>query len=151
VHVMYHRWQVNGRKETPAPFWLANQLDGAGASFYMLGERREAGLRTYFARLQGIFASVRLLLREDALVFQLVAFSKPSWQLDAFLRTMEQAGFGEIYVDSDADCVVDGRIWRYVPGRKWYARARGRIPASKEVLLIHRPLPANTNGPAVSA
>lgn len=25
VHVVYHRWQILGRKETPAPFWLANQ------------------------------------------------------------------------------------------------------------------------------
>lgn len=23
VHVLYHRWQVQGRKETPAPFWIA--------------------------------------------------------------------------------------------------------------------------------
>src|ERR1017187_5019099 len=41
VHVVYHRWQINGRKETPAPFWLANQQDGAGDSFYMLGSRKE--------------------------------------------------------------------------------------------------------------
>jgi DNA modification methylase len=141
VHVVYHRWQVNGRKETPAPFWLANQRDGAGASFYMLGGREETGLRTYFTRLQAVFASVRSLLSDDALVFQLVAFSKPSWQLASFLRAMEQAGFSEISVDSRANCVIDGRIWRHVPGRKWYAIKQGKIPASKEVLLIHRPLP----------
>jgi DNA modification methylase len=138
VHVVYHRWQVNGRRETPAPFWLANQRDGAGASFYMLGSREETGLQTYFTRLQAVFASVRLLLSDDALVFQLVAFSKPSWQLASFLRAMEQAGFSEVSVDSRADCVVDGRIWRHVPGRKWYAIKQGKIPASKEVLLIHR-------------
>ena len=23
VHVLYHRWQVNGRRETPAPYWIA--------------------------------------------------------------------------------------------------------------------------------
>jgi SAM-dependent methyltransferase len=27
VHVVYHRWQINGRKETPAPFWLVNARD----------------------------------------------------------------------------------------------------------------------------
>lgn len=140
VHVVYHRWQINGRKETPAPFWLANQRDGAGASFYMLGSRHEPGLATYFERLQGVFASVRSLLSEDALVFQLVAFSKPSGQLDSFLSGMELAGYREVHVDSKADCVVDGRVWRQVPGRKWYAKNKGKIPASKEVLLIHRPL-----------
>lgn len=151
VHVVYHRWQVKGRKETPAPFWLANQRDGAGASFYMLGSRHAPRLETYFARLQGVFTSVRSLLADDALVFQLVAFSKPSWQLDAFLGAMEKAGYSEVYVDSSAECVVDGRIWRYVPGRKWYARTQGKIPASKEVLLIHRPQPVAADGPAVSA
>ena len=30
VHVLYHRWQVQGRRETPAPFWIvtAASLDG---------------------------------------------------------------------------------------------------------------------------
>ena len=32
VHVLYHRWQVDGRKEAPGPFWIAGKLDGAGSS-----------------------------------------------------------------------------------------------------------------------
>jgi len=151
VHVVYHRWQINGRKETPAPFWLANQNDGAGASFYMLGDRKEPGLATYFERLQRVFGSVRRLLSDDALVFQLVAFSKPEWQFDAFLQAMEAAGFAEMAVDSKAECIVDGRIWRQVPGRKWYATKRGKIPASKEVLLIHRPRRASIQHAEVEA
>jgi hypothetical protein len=141
VHVVYHRWQINGRKETPAPFWLANQRDGAGASFYMLGGRHESGLQTYFARLQGVFTSVRQLLAPEALIFQLVAFSEPDWQLPSFLRAMDQAGLEEVLVDLKAEYVVSGRLWRHVPGRKWYAIKLGKIPASKEVLLIHRPKP----------
>jgi hypothetical protein len=39
VHVLYHRWQVLGRRETPAPFWIAGTLDGAGASYYTFGDR----------------------------------------------------------------------------------------------------------------
>jgi hypothetical protein len=23
LHILYHRWQVNGRRETPAPYWIA--------------------------------------------------------------------------------------------------------------------------------
>jgi hypothetical protein len=30
VHVLYHRWQVDGRKEAPLPFMIANKLDGSG-------------------------------------------------------------------------------------------------------------------------
>ena len=52
VHVVYHRWQILGRKETPAPFWLANQRDGAGESHYLLGPRAEPELVTYYARLK---------------------------------------------------------------------------------------------------
>jgi hypothetical protein len=32
LHVLYHRWQVQGRRETPAPFWIAACQDGQGAS-----------------------------------------------------------------------------------------------------------------------
>lgn len=39
VHVLYHRWQVLGGKETPAPFWIANQLDGAGEAYYLMNGR----------------------------------------------------------------------------------------------------------------
>src|SRR5262249_14765497 len=28
VHVLYHRWQINGRRETAAPYWIANLADG---------------------------------------------------------------------------------------------------------------------------
>ena len=138
VHVVYHRWQILGRKETPAPFWLANQRDGAGESHYLLGPRDEDELVTYYARLKSVFSSVRSLLDANSIVVQLVAFSDPTWQLPAYLQTMNEAG----YVEAEADCTtsakVNGRIWREVPGRKWYANKRGEIPASKEVMLLHK-------------
>jgi hypothetical protein len=138
VHVVYHRWQVLGRKETPAPFWLANQRDGAGESHYLLGPRDEDELVTYYVRLKSVFSSVQSLLDENSIVVQLVAFSDPVWQLKTYLETMKEAG----YVEMEADCVtsakVRGRIWREVPGRKWYANKRGEIPASKEVMLLHK-------------
>ena len=138
VHVVYHRWQILGRKETPAPFWLANQRDGAGESHYLLGPRDENELVTYYARLKSVFSSVRTMLDQNSIVVQLVAFSDPVWQLKTYLETMKEAGF----VEAEADCVtsakVRGRIWREVPGRKWYANKRGEIPASKEVMLLHK-------------
>ncbi|HUA68214.1 MAG TPA: DNA methyltransferase [Candidatus Saccharimonadales bacterium] len=138
VHVVYHRWQIFGRKETPAPFWLANQRDGSGESHYLLGPRDEEALVTYYARLKSVFSSIRPLLDEKSIVVQLVAFSDPVWQLKAYLDTMREAGF----VEAEAGCVtpakIGGRIWREVPGRKWYANKRGEIPASKEVMLLHK-------------
>lgn len=138
VHVVYHRWQIFGRKETPAPFWLANQRDGAGESHYLLGPRDENELVTYYARLKSVFSSVRSLLDANSLVVQLVAFSDPTWQLATYLQTMREAGFREVEANCDAAAKVAGRIWREVPGRKWYANKRGEIPASKEAMLLHR-------------
>jgi hypothetical protein len=140
VHVVYHRWQILGRKETPAPYWLADQRDGAGESHYLLGPRGEDELTTYYARLKSVFSSVRTLLDERSIVAQLVAFSNPTWQLPAYLRTMEEAGYLELEANCCAESKVAGRIWREVPGRKWYANTRGEIPASKEVMLLHKPL-----------
>jgi len=139
VHVVYHRWQINGRKETPAPFWLANSRDGAGEAHYCLGRRNEPDLKTYFDRLGRSFASVRGLVDKNSLVVQLVAFSQPEWQLPAYLQAMEDAGFNELLPVCDREYLFEERIWRQVPGRKWYANQKGRTASSKEVLLLHRP------------
>lgn len=141
VHVVYHRWQINGRKETPAPFWLANARDGAGEAYYGLGRRDEPELLRYFDRLAGVFASVRQMLDEKSTVVQLVAFSKPEWQLPAFLDKMQAAGYRELLPECDDSYLFERRIWRQVPGRKWYANQKGKTTSSKEVLLLHRPLP----------
>jgi hypothetical protein len=48
VHVLYHRWQVDGRKEAPVPFMIANKLDGSGSSYYTISgtsDHRAAGSR----------------------------------------------------------------------------------------------------------
>lgn len=137
VHVLYHRWQINGRKETPAPFWLANQKDGSGESYYALGSRGQPGLRNYYKGLEAAFASVAKMLDSGSIMMQLVAFSDPSWQLAAYLKTLEKAGFKEAQ-DCHPGLALGQRIWRAVPSRKWYATRQGAIPPSKEVLLVHK-------------
>jgi len=140
VHVLYHRWQVKGRRETPLPFWLAATRDGAGESYYSMGPRSQPQLNTYFTRLEASFKAVRKLLAHDALVFQLVAFSKPKWQLPLYLEKMSQAGFKELMPACGLSYLSkDGRIWRNVPGRRWYASNQKRTAANQEVLLIHTP------------
>jgi hypothetical protein len=141
VHVLYHRWQINGRRETPAPFWLANSRDGAGEAYYCLGRRDEPALRTYFERLGKAFASVRDLVDAESLVVQLVAFSAPEWQLPAYLQKMEEAGFVEFRPVCDEAHLFEGRIWRDVPGRKWYAKQKGKTASSHELLLLHKKRP----------
>ena len=132
VHVVYHRWQIGGRQETPAPFWLANSRDGAGSAFYCLGSRKERNLKTYFKRLGSSFSSIKALVDERSLVVQLVAFSQPEWQLPTYLSKMEEAGFAELKPICDKEYLWEGRIWRHVPGRKWYAKTKSASAASKE-------------------
>lgn len=138
VHMVYHRWQIKGRKETATPFWLANQRDGSGESHYLLGPRGQKGLVTYYERLQAAFSSVAAMIDRSSIVVQLVAFSDPTWQLGAYLDTMRAAGLREIDARECGIGSQEKRMWRNVPGRRWYATSMGNIPASKEVLLLHQ-------------
>lgn len=134
VHVLYHRWQVEGRRETPAPFWIANRLDGSGESYYTLGHRGNPGLRTYFDNLQASFASIAALADRETIFVQVVAFSDPTWQLPRYLSALIASGLGErLLPDLDT---ADGRLWRRVPGRRWYADQRGPTAAAHEVVLF---------------
>jgi hypothetical protein len=136
IHVLYHRWQVDGRKETPAPFWIADKLDGAGSSFYTMGDRKYPALATYFGQLKAAFTSVAAICDTATTIVQMVGFSEPEWQLPQYLAVMEAAGLQELHAPiSD---VEDGRLWRSVPNRKWHADQLGDIHASREVVLFHR-------------
>lgn len=137
VHVLYHRWQIQGRRETSAPFWIADALDGNGASYYTFGDRQEPQLARYFREARAGFTSIAKVADRDTLVVQMVAFSDPSWQLPAYLQVMEDAGLEEVRFPAIAND-DEGRVWRGVPNRKWYARNRGQISASKELVLFHR-------------
>jgi hypothetical protein len=137
VHVLYHRWQIHGRRETPAPFWIAGTLDGHGSSFYTFGDRKQHNLTNYYIQAQMAFRSLASIADADTIIVQMVAFSDPRRQLPRYLEIMSVAGFQEIKFD-DWSNAADGRLWRSVPNRKWYASQRGAIGASKEVVLLHR-------------
>jgi len=137
VHVLYHRWQVQGRRETPAPYWIANCLDGNFASYYTFGDRQQQNLMSYFQQLQAGFESLARLADARTVLVQMVAFSDPASQLPRYLEMLKQAGWFEVSYPTISNG-RDGRVWRETPNRKWYADQRGIIPASKEVVLFHR-------------
>jgi len=136
VHILYHRWQVKGRRETPAPYWLAERRDGNGAAYYTFGDRKRKDTETYLGFLKDSFSSIASLLDRESVVIQLVAFSDQRIQLPVYLEAMEDAGFEEAELDGFVK--PKNRIWRTVPNRKWYADFKGKLSASREVLLIHR-------------
>jgi DNA modification methylase len=131
VHVLYHRWQVDGRRETAAPYWIADCQDGHGTAYYTFGDRRRKDLDSYFESLLVTLKSIRKTMKTGGYMVQMVAFSEPREQLKRYLAGMSAAGFEEI-IDNGR------RIRRSVPNRKWYANYKGDIPSSHEVVLIHR-------------
>jgi hypothetical protein len=134
VHVLYHRWQYRGRKETPAPYWIASVPDGHGASFYCGGSRTPTGLQNYFQMITAAFRSVRAVVAPNATIVQLVGFSDVATQLPLYRQAMKAAGLEEVGCGAETELLS-----RRVPNRKWYARFSTESQASMELLLLHRP------------
>ncbi len=137
VHVLYHRWQVQGRRETPAPFWIADCRDGQGSAFYTFGDRRKHD-EGYFTRLRSAFASIRQVVADGCIVVQLVGFARSGEHLRKYLETMREAGFEEVEQDEAGHRPSHRAFWRSVPNRKWYNWLRPEINSASEVLLLHR-------------
>jgi len=134
VHVLYHRWQIFGRKETPAPYWIANVLDGNGLSYYTFGDRKAPELRKYFETAQSAFGSIAKVADDQTLIVQMVAFSDASWQLPEYLERMQSAGLREVFLPNHER----RRLWRKIPHRKWYTEKLENDGTSREVVLFHR-------------
>ena len=144
VYVNYHRWKVRGRKETPAPFWVVNSADGRGMAHYTMSATSADGNSPggYFAKLAAAWSDLHELVGDTTRVVQVVGFKEPDAQLEQYLDVMTNAGFTEERFD-DLATRSDGRLWRRVPGRRWWVTARQRQGVAPhtamEVVLLHRP------------
>ncbi|MGQ0744930.1 MAG: TRM11 family SAM-dependent methyltransferase [Acidimicrobiales bacterium] len=138
VYVNYHRWKVRGRRETPAPFWIADRRDGNGIGHYTMGARSDRTFTRYFNHLDAAVADLRKVCGEQTIVVQMVGFHDPVHHLERYLEVMERSGFVEQTFDALAT-ESDGRLWRQVPNRRWWVQdgVRGENTA-REVVLVHR-------------
>lgn len=137
VYVNYHRWKVLGRKETPAPYWLANRRDGNGQSFYTMAARSDSTLDNYFSQLGNAFSDLARLANNRTIVVQMVGFHNPEEDLPRYLRTMKSAGFYELKLPDIANS--SGRLWRDVPNRRWWVQDGSKgVHTAREVVLIHK-------------
>ncbi|MCI0722276.1 MAG: site-specific DNA-methyltransferase [Acidobacteria bacterium] len=139
VHVLYHRWQVDGRHETPAPYWIAGCVDGQGEAYYTFGCRKQSAADSYFFKSLRTLKAIRRVIRDDGYMIQMVAFNKPEEQLPRYLENMRVAGFVEVRVGALNASSNEARIWRRVPRRKWHAELKGNTNGANEVVLVHRP------------
>lgn len=138
VYVNYHRWKVRGRRETPAPFWIADRQDGHGIGHYTMGARSDRTFTQYFTRLAAAIGDLRNLSGERTVVIQMVGFHDSVQHLERYLEVMEGHGFVEETIAALAT-QPDGRLWRQVPNRRWWVQdgTRGQQTA-REVVLVHR-------------
>ncbi len=138
VHILYQRWQVEGRAETTIPFWLAGVEGDTSATIYTLGGRGTAYIDVFIDLFTAGMKSLSELLEPGGHVVQMVGFKEPAKQLPLLLSAMNEAGFRELQYKSIATH-DDGRLWRKVSSQKWYnAVLPESTPTSSEVVLIHR-------------
>ena len=138
VHILYGRWQVRGRRETDLPLWIIGSERRLREGDYTLHSRRDAEGTTYFQLLLENMQGVRTAMKTNGYMVQMVGFNDPSNQLERFVDTVESAGFREVKSKRLATW-EDGRLWREVPSRRWYANAKGSgVHTKKEVVLIFR-------------
>jgi hypothetical protein len=143
VYVLYHRWKLRGRSEIAAPFWIANRNDGLGIASYTMSARSDKKLDLYFRRLTAAFQDLRRLTPKSSHIVQVVGFNNVAQQFDRYLHAMTSAGFEELRYPELATA-GDGRLWRLVPGRRWWTTTTSLQEVaphtSREVVLIHRPV-----------
>ena len=108
------------------------------SSYYTMGDRKYPELATYFDNITATMSSVAALADTRTVVVQMVAFSDAGLAAAALSRN-----HGGGWPERGASCrrlkvERDGRLWRSVPGRRWYSDQRGETPGSQEVVLFHR-------------
>ena len=143
VHVAYHRWKLFSRKETPAPYWIANREDSNGIAHFTMSARSGRDLKGYFNKLHAAYADLATIASDQTTLVQIVGFGDATKSLPRFLQTMTSAGFTEFLLPPALTDTQDGRLWRSIPGRRWWTQAHSRrkvtAQTSREVVLFHRP------------
>jgi DNA modification methylase len=132
VHILYHRWQIKGRRQSSLPFNLLNLNDGSPSSYYTLGAKTKKGYEFYFESINKIFLGLSEIISKNTIVVQVVSFTEPKWQLTKYLEAMDKAGYNEIYLNSNKKEIIT----REVPNRKWYTNLNDR--KTIEYILFHR-------------
>lgn len=136
-HILYHKWQVNGRSETRLPYWIIESDQIENEPFYTMSSRESfASLEIYISNMLMVFENINQVMQKNGVFIQVLAFSDVKNQLPLYLAAMNEAGFEEIRnIDRGSH---DGRLWRDVPNRRWFNRVETRQLKCKEVILFHR-------------
>ncbi|MCO5113407.1 MAG: site-specific DNA-methyltransferase [Bdellovibrionaceae bacterium] len=135
-HILYNKWQVNGRLETRLPYWIIDSNQIESEPFYTMGSRDGvASLEIYITNMMLAFENLNKVMEKNGVFVQVLAFNNLKDQLPLYLSALNETGFEEIRnIDTSSP---DGRLWREVPNRKWFNRTASSDKC-KEVVLFHR-------------
>ncbi len=134
IHVLYHRWQIRGRKEVALPFELLGLQDGYSEAHYTLAPRSEFDNAKYFERITRVFSAINKALSPSTPIVQVVAFSRPEIQLPLYLEAMDTAGLKPALHRKQSATLVK----REIPNARWYVRTDPTLTSRKEYVLIHK-------------
>lgn len=136
-HILYHKWQVNGRRESRLPYWLVNSSQYENEQFYTMSLRdAPASLEVYMSTMYLTFENLNRVMQKNGVIVQVVGFNDLAKQLPLYLAAMNEAGFEEIRnIDPSS---FDGRLWRKVPNRRWFTRVSEHQAKCNELVLFHR-------------
>ena len=132
INIPYSRWQIHGRRNTTLPYLVLGLERPKVKSIYNFQNPTNNTFDIYFNTMKSIFSSLRKISSKKTRIIQLVAFNNKEGVFKKYLKTMAECGFKELKIKSN------GYVWRKVPNRSWQARLKGNIPASNEVLLLHK-------------
>lgn len=134
VHMLYGKWQIQGRRETRAPQWIVGAKELKPDSRFTMGTRR-GNDDPYFDGMSDLYKAAHGQLKQGSLSIHMVGFKDPVVQLARYSEMMTNVGFDEIPVCGPH--ATEGRIWRKVPSRKFYAESNpGSNSTSSEVVLV---------------
>lgn len=133
INISYSRWQIHGRRNTTLPYLVLGIPVPENKSIFNFQSPRNKTYNLYFDKLKTIFKSIKKICSKNTIILQLVAFNHENGLFEKYLKTLEDCGFKEMKLKKK------GRVWREVPNRSWQAKfVKGNIPASNEVLLLHK-------------
>lgn len=134
VHMLYGKWQIQGRRETRAPQWIVGSKELTPDSRFTMGPRRSSE-DLYFHGMSELYRAAHGQLKSGSISVHMVGFKNPSTQLPKYIEMMASVGFDELSLTGPQ--TSEGRIWRRVPSRKFYAQSNAASDStSNEVVLM---------------
>ena len=135
VHIRYDRISLNGTRKTDIQYYISGTKPLEDVNSYTFSTRKSSLEPKYFRMIYDGFYSLRDVIDYSTIILQVVGF-RDKKMLRKYLNTMSLAGYEEYELRVNKR--KRSRLWRKVKHRSFHATSKGDIPASEEVLLIHK-------------